>query len=124
MRVRKILLRCTNQSQKFLFLISHYLLLCFPLSLMPVLQKYGIPYWEQLLLIIGPGSLLGVLSIFLFAFIVSRLHLEKLVFVLPAATGTTQAYGWREVRGRFAVALGIFIFLTGCLFITLRILWG
>jgi hypothetical protein len=123
MQIRTVLLRRQNHVHEFIVTVGNWMLLYLFLSLLPPLQQHHVNFILQIFLIVGSGILLALVAFFLFAFIIRRLKIETLVFLLPGATSSTKVYGRREAVGRLFVDLILLIVIGGGCIFALHLLW-
>jgi ABC-type multidrug transport system fused ATPase/permease subunit len=123
-QVRNVLIRCQNRVHSFLQLITVFLFVGFPISLLTLLiEQHHIDFSLRLILLIGPGFLLMTIAYLLFYLLLSLLHLNTQIFLFPGAARIARVYGRGEAVGRLVIATVLIVALQTGLFVAFRLLW-
>ncbi len=122
-QIRKFLSRRQNHIHQLMVSGGRGLFAYLFLSILPALLRHNVNPLTIALLIFVSSVFLLFAANFLYAFIVNRLKMETLIFLLPGGTKTDQVYGRREAVGRLIIALTVSIVFTIILVFTLYIVW-
>lgn len=122
-RLRKVLLRRHTFVPQMVQMVTIGLFLSPLLSIVSLLEHQYIRSILQLLIEIGAGILAVPAFVLLFAFLVTRLKLERRIFLFPGKTTTDQVYHRFAIVARLVVALVLLIVLDGFLILLFHWLW-
>jgi len=123
-QVRNVLIRCQNRIYSFLQLMTVFLFVGFPISLLTLLiEQHHIDFSLRLIVLIGPGFLLMTIAYFLFILFSSLLQLNTQIFLFPGVARIARVYGRGEAVGRLVVATVLIVALQTGLFIAFHLLW-
>lgn len=117
-RLRKVLLRRNTAVQQILQMVTVGLFLGPPVSGILLLEHHSSSSILPLICEIGAIILAIPAFVLLFAFIVTRLNLEKRIFLFPGKTTTTQVYHWPGMVARLVVTLVLLIVFEGFLILS------
>ena len=122
-QIRKFLSRCQNHIHQLMVSVGSGLFIYLFVSIVPALEHHNVNFIMIMLLLPASSVSLTFAANFLYAFIVKRLKIETLIFLLPGRMKTNQVYGRREAVGRLIVALVVSIVFAITLVFALHTLW-